>query len=227
MRAADQGIYRRRARACLRPYRAQRRAHGEGQPGQGLCRPRPQRLHRLVGAAAGARPDGRRGRGTAPPPLRRDQCLAADRRAVAALAAGAVRRADPVGGEPRRVRAALSGPHRRDLCRDLQPGAALVLFPADDARRGCSDPLLRTRRAPGRRGSRRTARSTTRTPLPTRRRARASRPARWCFSRIEAAKPTSPRFHKPQSRRKPGPASQPLGRRKVDPGFRRGCGFDI
>ena len=41
------------------------------------------------------------------------------------------------------------------------------------------------------------------------------------------AKPTSPRFHKPQSRRKPGPASQPLGCRKVDPGFRRGCGFYI
>ena len=46
-------------------------------------------------------------------------------------------------GESRRLRSALSRPHRRDLCRDLQPGAALVLFPADDAGRGGPDPLLR------------------------------------------------------------------------------------
>ena len=70
----------------------------------------PQRVRDLMGE---------RGRGTAPAPLRRDQCLAADRRAAAALAAGAVRRADVVRGESGRLRPALSGPHRRDLCRDL------------------------------------------------------------------------------------------------------------
>ena len=76
------------------------------------------------------------------------------------------------------------GPHRRDLCRDLQPGAALVLFPADEPDEAVLIRCFDSARS-GRRGSRRTARSTTRTPLQTRRRARASRPARWCFSRSE------------------------------------------
>ena len=47
---------------------------------------------------------------------------------------GAVRRDDLVRGKPRRLRTALSRPHRRDLCRDLQPGPALVLFPEDGGR---------------------------------------------------------------------------------------------
>ena len=78
--------------------------------------------------------------------------------------------------------------------------------------------------ARGRHGSRRTARSTTRTSLKTRRRARASRPARWCFSRTEAE---SCHFELPltASRRKPGSTFQPSGSRKVGPGFRRDCGW--
>ena len=57
--------------------------------------------------------------------------------------AGAVRRREPGGGEPRRQRTALPGPGRRDLFGDLQPEPALVLFPEDDRGRICADPLFR------------------------------------------------------------------------------------
>ena len=62
-----------------------RRAAPAGDPG--ACRP-----HRPLGAAAGARPDGRRGRGTAEGPGAGHQYVAADpRRAAARRAAGGVR----------------------------------------------------------------------------------------------------------------------------------------
>ena len=53
----------------------------------------PQRPHGQLGAASRARPDGRRRRGAAAAPLRHRQCVAADPRASARCAAGAVRRA--------------------------------------------------------------------------------------------------------------------------------------
>ena len=83
--------------------------------------PRPQRLHRMVGAAAGARSDGRGGRGLARPPLCHRPGVAADPPPGRELAARDRRRAEPVARRHGGDRAPLSRPHRPDLGDHLEP----------------------------------------------------------------------------------------------------------
>ena len=133
MQASD----RRRARRGVRSHRAQRGdGRDQGKRHQDAGQARPQRLHGLVFTPAGARSDGRRGRGVAEAPLRDHQSVAPDPRSVAGFAAGVVRRAEPRRGKPDRERPQISGPHGRDLFDHLQPKPALLLFREDAARRG-------------------------------------------------------------------------------------------
>ena len=120
-RAPAQAGDRRREGGDLRPYRAQHRAREAERPRGARRRfPRPQRLHRDLGAAARARSAAAGGgRGPAPAALRRNQCLAPDRGPVESTPLALC---DARSRRPRRSRplgAALSRPHRRDLCRDL------------------------------------------------------------------------------------------------------------
>ena len=64
-------------------------------------------------------------------------------------------------------------------------------------------------------------------PCPTRRRARASRPARWCFSRIEAAESTSNSSPTASPAKAGAHFSAIRDAGRVGPGFRRDCGWRV
>ena len=143
MRAADPGGDRRQAGRRVRPYRAQRRRMAKGSRIKGYAGrvhndytawSAPQRVRDLMGDEAEELLKHRYAEINVWRPIRGPLL-----RSPLALCDAH----DAVGGEPRRLRAALSRPHRRDLCGHLQSGAALVLFPEDAGGRGGADPLLR------------------------------------------------------------------------------------
>ncbi len=104
-----------------------------------------QRPYRELGAAPGARPSRRRRGRALEAPLRHRQRVAADPRAGAGFAAGAVRRAQLHRRRFDRQRSRLRPCARRDLAGRLQPGAPLVLFLGQAARRGAVHPGARQR----------------------------------------------------------------------------------
>src|SRR5689334_4519241 len=90
----------------------------------------------MVGATARAQLAAGRSRRAVAAPLRDRAGVAADPPPGRVLAIGDSRRTELVARRHGGDRAPLSGPHRPDLSDYLQPGASLVLVPADAARRG-------------------------------------------------------------------------------------------